>query len=209
MEYLADLYNWTMSLMASPNAPLWLFVVAFIESSVFPIPPDVLLIGMGVANPHLSFLYATICTVGSVMGGMLGYCIGYYGGRPIAIKLFKEQRVLAAERIYQKYDIWAVAIAGFTPVPYKVFTILTGVMEAKFWRFVVVSALSRGARFFMVAVLLFFFGESIKGFLDKYFGWLTIALFAGIIGGFLAVGYWSKKRHVQVTPEAGSGSNSS
>jgi membrane protein YqaA with SNARE-associated domain len=209
MEYVTDLYNWTMSLMASPNAPLWLFIIAFIESSVFPIPPDVLLIGMGLANPQMSFLYATICTVGSVMGGMLGYGIGYFGGHPIATKLFRKERVEGAERIYQKYDIWAVAIAGFTPVPYKVFTILTGVMEAKFWRFVVVSALSRGARFFIVAALMFFFGETIKGFLDKYFGWLTIALFAGIIGGFLAVGWWSKKKHGKVTPEAGSGSNSS
>jgi len=209
MEYFTELYNWTMGLMASPNAPLWLFIIAFIESSVFPIPPDVLLIGMGVANPQLSFLYAAICTAGSVMGGMLGYGIGYFGGHPIATKLFKKERVEAAERIYQRYDIWAVAIAGFTPVPYKVFTILTGVMEAKFWRFVVVSALSRGARFFMVATGLFFFGEAIRGFLDKYFEWLTIALFAGIIGGFVAVGWWSKKKHGNVTTEAGSGSNSS
>jgi membrane protein YqaA with SNARE-associated domain len=204
MEFLRALYDWTMGLMASPYAPWWLFAIAFAESSFFPIPPDILLIGMGIVLPRYSwmqFAYAAICTAGSA--------IGYYGGRPIAVRLFGEVRVAAAEKIYQKYDLWTVAVAGFTPIPYKVFTILTGVMRAGFWRFVWASAASRGARFFLVSGALFAMGPSVKGFLDRYFEWVTLGLAACVIGGFAALAWWSRKRAGGVTGSGQSGSNPS
>jgi len=187
-----------MGLMASPHAACWLFAVAFAESSFFPIPPDPMLAAMGISasetQPGMVFAYAALCTAGSVLGGAAGYAIGLYGGRPLAVRIFGVEKVNAAENTYRRYDAWAIAAAGFTPIPYKVFTILSGALEVRFWKFVWISALSRGARFFLVAALIRLFGRDVKRFLDVHFAWLTVLLFAAVIIGFTAAAYWAKIR---------------
>jgi membrane protein YqaA with SNARE-associated domain len=184
--------EWMYALAASPWAVWWLLGISFAESSFFPIPPDVLLIAMGltpsaVADPGLNFVFAAICSVGSVLGGVLGYGIGYYGGRPLAVRFFKARRVETVERLYARWDVWAVAAAGFTPIPYKVFTITTGVLRAGFWRFVVASAASRSARFFLVATLLYFFNKQAEEILNKHIGPATLILVAVGVLGFVVL----------------------
>ncbi|MBN1808924.1 MAG: DedA family protein [Planctomycetes bacterium] len=213
MEFMHNLYLWVLGLAESDYASLWLFVLAAAESSFFPIPPDVLLIALcigaaAIGNSPMCFFYAAVCTVASVLGGALGYLIGLYGGRPIAVKLFGEKKVLAAEDAYRKYDVWAIGAAGFTPIPYKIFTILSGAMEVPFRRFILVSALSRGARFFLVALALFFFGAEVKSFLDDYFAWVTFAVFFGVVAGFVVVGLFSRRRK-NVTTSSDNCTNSS
>jgi membrane protein YqaA with SNARE-associated domain len=202
-DILKGLYAWTLAIAGQAWAPWGLFGIAFAESSFFPIPPDVLLIAMGLseeatARPGLCFWYALICSAGSVLGGCLGYAIGLYGGRPLAEKIFRKQRIETVERLYRKYDIWAVVIAGFTPIPYKVFTITTGLLRAGFWRFVIASAASRSARFFLVATLLYFLGPQVKEVLDTKFELATLVLVVIGIGGFAAL----KLLHRKPRPDA-------
>ena len=199
------LYTWTKSLAAMPWAPWGLFAIAFAESSFFPVPPDVLLIAMALAQPKLAFWYALICSVGSVLGGCLGYAIGYYGGRPLAVRLFKPHRIASAEQLYAKYDIWAVAVAGFTPVPYKVFTITTGLLRAGFWRFVAASAASRSARFFLVSTLIYFFGAQAQELIEKRLDVAALVLVALGVGGFVAVKYLGRRRSAAGSAEVGAG----
>jgi len=196
---LAALKNWVLAWSNSPFAPVVLFVNAWAEAILFPVPPDLLLIAMclasaSVGSAWLSFPWALVCTVGSVTGGMTGYFIGLKGGRPIAIRLYKEDKVHAADKLYEKYGVWAVAIAGFTPVPYCVFTVLSGVLKMRFLSFVIVSILSRAARFFLVATLIFFFGGRVADFLkdDKRFGLLTIVFIILLIGSYVLLHMYSK-----------------
>ncbi|MFQ3610608.1 MAG: YqaA family protein, partial [Fimbriimonadales bacterium] len=127
-----------------------LFGVAFIESSFFPVPPDVLLIGILLApNPPSPFLVALVCTVGSVLGAGLGWIVGAYGGYPLLHRLFKEEKVRAVERMYQRYGLYAILIAAFTPIPYKVFTIASGVFRYNIVAMMLASVVGRGARFFL------------------------------------------------------------
>jgi membrane protein YqaA with SNARE-associated domain len=191
---LEALRDWTLQFATSPAATWWLFALSFAESSFFPVPPDVLLIAMGIGRPALSFWFALVCSVASVLGGCAGYGIGYWGGRPLVDRLFSRKKVEAVERMYAKYDVWAVAVAGFTPVPYKVFTITTGVLRAGFWRFVAASAASRSARFFMVAALTYFFGEQTERILNRHIGPATLALVAAALLGVLAIKVFSGKR---------------
>ena len=174
---------------ASPYAPLALFIFAFWESSFFPIPPDPLLIAMAVASPELSLVFAAICTVASTAGAGLGYFIGQRGGRPIVERLFSEHKVNAAQRLYQRYDVWAVGAAAFTPIPFKVFTITAGVAQLNFPRFMIASALGRGGRFFLVGTLIFFFGPTIQNWIDNYFEYLTGAFLVLLVLGFLVARY--------------------
>jgi len=167
-----------------PYGPLGLFVLSFAESSFFPIPPDILLIALGLANPKMSFFLAAITTAGSVLGAMFGYFIGLKGGRPILRKFVKEEKITTIHNYFAKYDAWAVGIAGFTPIPYKVFTIAGGVFYINFLRFVLVSILARGARFFMVGTVIYFFGETAKVYIDKYFNIITVVFIILLIGGF-------------------------
>lgn len=192
---LKDLYNWTIHWSGTPHAMYALFFISLAESSFFPLPPDLLLIPMCLATPHLSFLYALICTVGSVLGGVIGQGIGFYGGRPIVKKLFHQDLIASAENLYKKYDVWALGIAGFTPIPYKVFTILSGILRIRLITLVFVSFLSRGGRFFSVAALIYFFGEPINRFIQNYFNLLSVAFVVLLIGGFLAIKLIGKKRN--------------
>jgi membrane protein YqaA with SNARE-associated domain len=187
------LYNWTLHWAKTPHSTWALFILAFCESSFFPIPPDVLLMALAVAIPGKSFKYALVCSAGSVLGGCFGYLIGYefyeYIGRPI-IGFYNITDVFnSVSTQYQSNAFAAIAVAGFTPIPYKVFTIAAGVCKINFFTLVLASALSRSARFFIIAGLFYLFGPKIKMFIEKYFNIITIIFVILLIGGFVAVKY--------------------
>ena len=194
MELIRGLADWVVSFAASPFGAWALFGIAFAESSFFPIPPDILLIALSLARPQDAFWYATVCTAGSVLGGVFGYVIGRYGGRPLLLRLFSREKVALVQHYFQKYDVWAVGIAAFTPIPYKVFTIAAGVFLLDLKRFTVVSIAGRGGRFFIVGGLLHFFGEPIAAFISKYFEVLTVAFVALLVGGFWVMHRVSRKK---------------
>lgn len=188
-EWMTGLLHAVEALAESPNAGWALFVVSFLESSFFPIPPDVLLIPLCLGEPELSFWFAAICSVGSVIGGVAGYGIGYWGGRPLLRRLFSEQKINAVHGYYERYNAWATGVAGLTPLPYKLFTLSGGAFAINFRIFVFASLVSRSLRFFAVATLVYFYGEAAKGFIDRHLGWLTVAFVILLIGGFLLVGH--------------------
>jgi membrane protein YqaA with SNARE-associated domain len=181
------LYEWTVGWAGTPHGAVALFAISFAESSFFPVPPDVLQIALSLGNPDMAFWYAAISTLASTLGGCLGYAIGYWGGRPLIERLVGHGRVDLVHQYFQRYEGWAVGIAGFTPIPYKVFTLGAGIFYVNFRVFVVASALSRGARFFLVASLLYLFGPPIRTFIEANFEWLTVGVVAGVLGGFLIV----------------------
>lgn len=193
---IARLSQWMVSWAATPYGPWALFVLAFAESSCFPLPPDLLLVALGVANPSQAIWFGVVCTSGSVLGGMLGYVLGLFGGRPLLYRLFNQAKVARVEAIYNRYDAWATAIAGLTPLPYKVFTIAGGVFKIRFRVFVLASVASRGLRFMAEGVLLALFGAQVAAFLKNYFDLVAIAVAVLGILGFLAVG-WIGKSHAR------------
>ncbi len=179
-----ELMQWTISWAYTPYGLIALFFIAFAESSFFPIPPDILLIYLSIINPYRSFLYALIATFGSVIGGALGYIIGVKGGKPLIEKFVSKKKIELVHDYFERYEEWAIGIAGFTPLPYKLFTISAGIFYINFRRFIVISFLSRGGRFFLVSAFIFMFGERIKFFLYKHFDLFTILLFILLIGGY-------------------------
>jgi len=190
---MRKLYYWVLSWAFSPYSVPALFVLAFAESSFFPIPPDVLLIALAISVPRKSFYYALICSIGSVVGGMVGYLIGYafmdvVGYRIVQFYGFADKWALVGD-LYNRYAAWAVGIAGFTPIPYKVFTIAGGAFKIDFFVFIIASVVSRSARFFIVAALIYKFGPPIRTFIDKYFNTLAIVFVVLLIGGFILVKY--------------------
>jgi membrane protein YqaA with SNARE-associated domain len=190
-----QLFAWIDQLAATPHPGWWLFLLAFAESSFFPIPPDVLLITLGVATPEHAIWYGFVCSLGSVLGGMLGYGIGLYGGRPLVYKVFNENKIHAVERLYDRYNAWATGIAGLTPIPYKVFTIAGGAFKINFKIFVIASIASRTLRFMTEGVLLALFGEPIRDFLYTQFNWLSIAFVVLLVGGFWAIHRFGRHAH--------------
>ncbi|MGC9030240.1 MAG: YqaA family protein [Desulfomonilaceae bacterium] len=191
MRFLRKLYDWVLTWAYSPYAVPALFLLALAESSFFPIPPDVLLMALAISIPRKSFYYALVCSVGSVIGGVLGYLIGYefmelIGYRIIELYGFADRWDYVGN-LYNTYAGWAVAIAGFTPIPYKLFTIAAGAFKIDFTVFVVASVLSRSARFFLVGGLIYFFGPPIRSFIDKYFNLLAIVFMILLIGGFILI----------------------
>lgn len=185
------LYDWTIGLAKSPHAIWGLALVAFLESSVFPIPPDILMIPMIIAAPHRAFRIAAVALAASVLGGIVGYLIGWglfeSIGRPVLeFYHMTESFGVFAER-YNEFGPWAVLIAGVTPFPYKVITILSGSTGLNFGVFMIASVIARGLRFFVVAALLWKFGEPIRDFIEKRLGLVFIALVILLIGGFYAV----------------------
>jgi membrane protein YqaA with SNARE-associated domain len=189
LDLLHSAVDWVISWADSPYALLALFVLTFWESSFFPIPTDPLLIAMAVGEPGNAFVFASVCTVASVSGAALGYGIGKWGGRPLVDRIFSQKKIQTAENLYQKYDVWAVGAAALTPIPYKVFTITAGVAHLNFWRFILVSVLARGARFFALAGAIFVFGPAIQTAIDEYFELLTITFLVLLVVGFVAVKY--------------------
>ncbi len=185
------LYDWTMSLADHPRALWVLAMVAFIESSVFPIPPDVLMIPMILARPSRAWLIALIATVSSVLGGMLGYAIGFFFyealGEPILNALGKADSMAAFNDKFNGVGFWAVLIAGITPFPYKVITIMSGWTAMPLATFIVTSIIARAFRFFIVAGLLRAFGAPVREFIEKRLGLVFTAFVILLIGGFYVV----------------------
>ena len=188
---LHRLYMRTLALAASPRAPWWLAAVAFAESSFFPIPPDALLIPMALARPDRAWRFAAVCTVASVVGGALGYLIGYAVfdqlARPLIDFYGYGDRFAAFQELYARYGLWVILIKGLTPIPYKIVTIASGAAKFNFPVFMAASVVTRGARFFMVAALLRFFGTPVRDFIERRLTLVTSLLAAGIVGGFLAL----------------------
>lgn len=192
-QHLRRLYEWTLKLANSRHATASLFGVSFAESSFFPIPPDVMLIPMCVANRKKALWYAAVCTLGSALGGLAGYAIGYFFfeavGQAIITLYGLEHQMEVFTQTFQQNGGWIVAAAGFTPIPYKLITIASGLFMYSLPLFFVLSVVSRGARFFLVAGLLYYFGEPIRNFIEKRFEILTIAFTVLLFGGFVALKY--------------------
>ncbi len=194
MELLRELASWTAGLAQTPYAAVALFAIAFAESSFFPVPPDVLMIPLALGHIPYALLFAAIATAGSILGGMLGYLIGNQGGRPLLVRFFKPHKIALVERQYQRYDVWAVGLAAFTPIPYKLFSISAGVFCLDFKRFVLASALGRGGRFFLVGLVITIFGEPVRAFLDTYFELAVVAFAVLFVGSFLVLNLLARRR---------------
>jgi membrane protein YqaA with SNARE-associated domain len=184
------LYDWMLSFAHRPSGPVALGGLSFAESSVFPIPPDPLLLALCLGAPRRAFTFGTICTGASVLGGMAGYAIGWFVWTGVDDFFFRyvpgvtPESFAVVESWYQKYGFWAVFLAGLTPLPYKVFTLSSGVFQISFPVFIVASALSRGLRFYTEAGLVYFFGAPIQRFIDRHFNRLAWAFGLLIIAGF-------------------------
>ena len=186
-----EIISYIKNLFQSLGVP-GLAINAGLESCLpgFPLPPDFLLIGMDLANPQNALLYALICTIGSVSGGAVGYGIGFFGGRPFFNYLFRKniEKLNSVEKLYEKYGSLAVFFSAFTPIPYNIFTIASGILKMNFLKFIGVSILGRGGRFFLVSTVLMLFGETIKQYLN-----LVIIAVSIVIIVFFAIVY--KKRN--------------
>jgi membrane protein YqaA with SNARE-associated domain len=187
------LYNWTLSLAHSPYALWALAAVAFIESSVFPIPPDLLMIPMIIASPRRAFVIAGVATVASVLGGVLGYGIGMFAfdslGQPILQALGKAHSMEEFSTRFNDMGFWAVLVAGITPFPYKVITIMSGWTAMPLGTFIATSILARALRFFIIAALLWKFGAPIRTFIEKRLGLVFTLCCIVLVGGFVLVRY--------------------
>ncbi|MBR4995725.1 MAG: DedA family protein [Alistipes sp.] len=199
MNIVKRLYDWVLSWGESRWGVLALFVLAFAESSFFPIPPDVLLIALCLGAVTRSFRYAAVCLLGSILGAIAGYAIGYFlwqntAGEYTALanwffsNVFSQESFFEVKNLYDKWDFWIVFTAGFTPLPYKLFTITGGLFHINFVMFILASVVSRGLRFFLIGGLIWKFGAPIKTFIDKYFNLLAIVFTVLLIGSFILVG---------------------
>ncbi len=190
---LRRLYHWVLGWADRPGGPAALTGIAAAESFFFPIPPDVLLIPLALGRPYRAFRFAALCTAGSVVGGIVGYLIGsslyHVLGQPILELYGYMDQYERLGGMYAEHLVLTLGSAGFTPIPYKVFTIAAGAFEVPFLAFVVISAVSRGARFFLVAGLIRWFGAPIRSFIERYFNLLTILFVILLVGGFLVVGW--------------------
>ena len=190
-KVMRHLYDWTMNLASGPKAVWALCAIAFIESSFFPIPPDLLLIPLILARRTAAFRIAALTTISSVLGGAFGYAIGYFLYQSVGIPVldfyhYTEQfeRFCAS---YNEYGAWIVFGAGLTPFPYKIVTIASGVTHLNFVVFMLASVIARGARFYFVAWLLWKYGEPMKKWIEKNLGWLSVAFFILLIGSFFLI----------------------
>lgn len=185
---LQRIYDWTMRLADHPKALWFLAFVAFIESSVFPIPPDVMMIPMVLARPSRAWLIATVALVASVLGGMLGYAIGAFAydsiGAPILEAMGKGDAMEAFNEKFNDLGFWAVLTAGITPFPYKVITIMSGWTGMPIATFIVTSIIARALRFYIVCGLLWAYGEPIRDFIEKRLGLMFILFIVLLLGGF-------------------------
>ncbi len=188
---LRRLYGWILHWAETPYGTWALFALAFCESSFFPVPPDVLLIILSVALPGKSLQYALVCSGGSILGGCFGYLIGWQLMATIGDAIIRFygliDRYEYMRHLYSLYGAWAVGIAGFTPIPYKVFTITAGAFRLDFTVFLFASAISRSARFFMVGGLIYLFGPKIQSVIERYFNVLATAFVILLILGFVVI----------------------
>ena len=190
---MRKLYDWMMRVSAGANAPYALALVSFLESSMFPIPPDVMLIPMVLANRAKAWWYATLATISSVIGGIVGYGIGYFLldriGKPILEFYGLGERLVQFKQLFQDYGVEILLLKGMTPIPYKLLTISAGWAGMSLAAFVAASIVTRAVRFFLVAGLLYFFGESIRYFIEKRLTLVTTVFVVALIGGFVVVKY--------------------
>lgn len=188
---LKRLYDWTMSLSAHPHALWALAIVSFVESSFFPIPPDILMIPMILARPSKAFVIALVATVASVLGGLFGYMIGAFFfdtiGQPLLEALGKADRAVEFNARFNDMGFWPVLIAGLTPFPYKVITIMSGWTGMPIMTFMVTSIIARGLRFFIVAALLWKFGAPVRDFIERRLGIAFTIFVLLLLGGFAAI----------------------
>jgi membrane protein YqaA with SNARE-associated domain len=191
---LRRLYEWVLSWAHKKYSSVALFVLAFAESSFFPIPPDVLQIALSVSKPKKSFFYAFVSSVGSVLGGIFGYFIGFFLFDTIGIYIIKvlgyQSQFQVVGDYYKSYAFVAILTAAFTPIPYKVFTIAAGFWKISLPTLIFASVIGRSARFFLVALLIYMFGPKIREFIDKYFNLLTVIFLILFILGFLVIKYF-------------------
>ena len=194
------LYDWVLSWSSSRWGWLALLFIALFEASWFPLPPDVLLIALCLGATKRSFRFATLCLVGSVLGAAIGYGIGHFlwitpDGDPTALASLFYEYVFSIEKfqnvgsLYDRFNFWIIFTAGFTPLPFKLFTIAGGMFDINFVMFIIASIIARGMRFFLIAGLIWKFGAPIKVFIDKYFN-LLASLFAVLLIGFTALAFW-------------------
>ena len=189
---LRRLYDWTISLASTRYAVWAMAAVSFVESSFFPIPPDVLLIPLIIARRDRAWYFATVATISSVLGGFLGYAIGYFAfdsiGQPVLQFYGVMDRYDALRHLYEEWGAWIIIIKGATPIPFKLVTIASGAFHFDLWTFAICALISRGIRFFVIAALLWKFGEPIRDFIERR---LTLVFSLGVVvlvGGFLLVG---------------------
>lgn len=191
------LYDWTLAWAYRPSAAVALFILAFAESSFFPVPPDVLLMPLVLGNRRKWFRYAFLCTLASVVGGVAGYLIGWGAWEVVGgfflrcVPGFTPDVFEKVRAQYELYNFWVVFTAGFTPIPFKVITITAGVFRINFLVFLIAATIGRASRFFLVAGMMRIFGPRITPFIDKYFNWLSLLFVALLVGGFLALKYLS------------------
>lgn len=187
---LRRLYDWVLHWAETPYGAWALGILSFAESSFFPIPPDVLLLALGLSIPKRAFWYALICSVASVLGGALGYYIGYelhdFGMKLLKLYGYTDKFETLAGT-FRQHNFLAVLIAAITPIPYKVFTITAGYVKADFFTFLLASAIGRSTRFFAEAGILYFFGKPAKKFIDKYFNIISILFLVLLIGSFFLI----------------------
>ncbi len=189
---IRKLYRWVTGLADKPYGGLALCLISFAESSFFPIPPDVLQIPLSLGRPRRSFLYATYSLLFSVLGGLLGYYIGFAFMKVIGERIIRfyglENSFQYVGDLYNEYAGWAVAIAGFTPIPYKVFTIAAGAFTISIPLFIIASVIGRGARFFLIAIILWFYGEKADEFIYNHLNKLALAFVILFIAGWIIIG---------------------
>lgn len=201
MNIVRKLYDWVLGWSESRWGTGALGVLSFVESSFFPVPPDVLLIALCLGRPRKAFFYAFICSLFSVLGALGGYAIGYFlwqtaAGEPTALAnwffdsgVFTREGFDSVKSLFERWDFWVIFTAGFTPIPFKLFTIAGGLFGIGLWGFVLAAIVSRGLRFFIIAGLIWKFGAPVKVFIDKYFNWLALGFTVLLVGGFVLIRY--------------------
>ena len=191
MRYLRFLYNWTLELANNPRAIWLLGFVSFIEAIFFPIPPDILLIPMILANIKKAWFYAFVATITSVMGGLVGYAVGFLAyseiAEPLLISLGKQSAMILFSNSINENGFLIVLTAGISPIPFKVVSIMSGFTQMPILVFLLSALLGRATRFFVVATLLKYYGQTIKGFIEKYLGWLFLFFMALIFAGTMGL----------------------
>ncbi|MDZ7588231.1 MAG: YqaA family protein [Parasphingorhabdus sp.] len=192
---LRAMYNWTLQKSAHPQAERWLFLISFIESSFFPIPPHPLLGLMCLANPQRAIRFGLICTISSVLGGLFGYAIGYFAYETFGVPLLKALGLWAsfpaAACYLREYGAEIILVKGATPIPFKLITLTAGFIHMNIITFTWASILSRGFQFMLVGILFWKFGAPIRLFLEKYLGLISIAFVVLVVGGFILAGQFS------------------
>jgi membrane protein YqaA with SNARE-associated domain len=203
MNWLKKMYKWVLKWAETPYGPKALFVLAFSESIFFPIPPDIFLIALALGNMGKSFRFALNCTIGSVSGALAGYAIGHFAWITVSgeftgfadfffnnVPGFSVSLFNSIKTLFNEWDFWVIFTAGFTPIPYKVFTVTSGVFDINLLMFFIASLVSRGARFFLVAYLIWKFGPGIRQFIEKYFNMLAIGFTSCLILVIVTIKYF-------------------